>query len=372
MYVRKRTVCTVAMIAGTALVGATVAPAAASTSAPPPLKVVKTITSDVIGPLQFAVNGKHVYVADDFLSALSEVGVKTPIATNPGDGHDLAGVAVDPKTGAIAYSTSTAVGEEGVHTAAALTILQPGQPALVVDLFKFEKAHNPDRIIQYGVVGPVSPCVKKAIEKAGGQAKYNGDLDTHPYGVASLGGGAWAVADAGGNDILRVQPNGKVYTLAVLPSEPIKITAAIAKQNMLPKCTVGVTYRNEAVPTDVEVGPNGTLYVSTLAGGIAPYGKVYTLSSSGYNTPQQLATGIPSATNLAVDPAGNVYVASLFPGLVFEIPAGTSTPVPVLSLPAVAALEWANGQLYASTAPAATYSGSGAPPPGSIVVLGNA
>lgn len=368
MYVRKRTVCTVAMIAGTALVGATVAPAAASPSAPPPLKVVKTISSAFVGPLQFAVNGKQFYVADDFQSALFKVGVTKPIATNPGKNHEIAGVGIDPATGAVAYTTATSVGAEGVHTASALTILQPGHPKQVVDLFKFEQTHNPDRIIQYGAVGKISECARQAIEKAsGGPAKYKGQLDTHPYAVASLGGGSWAVADAGGNDILRVEPNGNVFTLAVLPPQPLKITAAIAKQNGLPKCVVGVTYRSEAVPTDVEVGPQGKLYVSVLAGGIAPFGKVYTLDSHGYNRPQQIATGIPTATNLAVDPAGNVYVASLFPGLVFEVQPGAA-PVPVLSLPGVAAVEWANGHLYASTAPAA----AGGKGPGTIVELGKA
>ena len=149
--------------------------------------------------------------------------------------------------------------------------------------------------------------------------QYTGEVDSHPYAVASLGDGSWAVADAGGNDILRVEPNGNVFTLAVLPNQPFKVTAEFAKENQLPKCTVGVTYRDEAVPTDVEVGPNGSLYVSTLPGGVGALGSVYKLSDRAYNTAHLVATGIPSATNLAVDKAGNIYVASLFAGLVFEV-----------------------------------------------------
>ena len=316
------------------------------------LKVVKTISSAFVGPLQFAVNGKNIFVADDATSTLSQVGVADTARHQPGQEPRDRRRGLDAKTGAIAYTTATSVGEEGVHTASALTILRPGHPTMVVDLFKFEQSHNPDRIIQYGAVGPISACARKVIEKAsGGPAKYKGQLDTHPYAVASLGGGAWAVADAGANDILRVEPNGNVSTLAVLPPQPLKITAAIAKENHLPKCVVGVTYRSEAVPTDVEVGPQGKLFVSVLAGGIAPFGSVYTLSADGYNTPQRIATGIPSVTNVAVDPAGNVFVASLFAGLVFEI-SPAQRPAPVLQLPGVAALEWANGHLYASTAPA--------------------
>ncbi len=41
--------------------------------------------------------------------------------------------------------------------------------------------------------------------------------DSHPYAVASLGDGSWAVADAGGNDILKVDSRGHVSVIAVLP-----------------------------------------------------------------------------------------------------------------------------------------------------------
>ena len=367
MFNKRWQVCAVAVLSGAALVAATSTPASASGA--PPLRVVKTISTAYYGPLQFAVDGKKIFVADEFTSTLNQVGVATPLASNPGNGHDLPGVGVDAKTGAIAYTTSTAVGEEGVHTASALTILRPGHKAQVVNLFAFEKSHNPDRIRHYGVVGHVSSCVRKAVTASGGLVKYSGEVDTHPYAVASLGGGSWAVADAGGNDILRVEPNGNVFTLAVLPDQPFKITADFAKQNGLPACTIGVTYRDEAVPTDVEVGPKGELYVSTLPGGIGALGSVYKLSAARYNTAHLVATGIPSATNLAVDKAGNIYVASLFAGEIFEVRAGMM-PMPVLGLPAVAAIEFANGHLYASTAPAALTNGSGTPPKGSIVLLG--
>ena len=154
MFVRKRTLCTVAAIAGTALVAATVAPAAASSSAPPQLKVVKTLSSAFVGPLQFAVNGKQVVVADDATSTLSQLGVAAPIATNPGANHEIAGVGIDPATGAIAYTTATSVGAEGVHTASSVVIKQAGKPDVVADTFGFEQSHNPDRIIRYGVVRP--------------------------------------------------------------------------------------------------------------------------------------------------------------------------------------------------------------------------
>ena len=361
----------VAIVAGASMAAAMSVPALASASGPPQLKVVKTLSKAYIGPLQFAVSGKSIYAADDFTSTLNKVGVATPIASNPGNGHDLAGVAVDSRTGAIAYTTSTAVGEEGTHTAAALTVIRPGESNLVVDLFAFEKSHNPDRITHYGVDHP-SACVRKALAKIGAPPSYQGQLDTHPYGVAALGGGAWAVADAGGNDVLRVGPSGVVTTLAVLPRQPLLITKAFAKQNGLAKCTIGVTYNSEPVPTDVEVAPSGQLFVTTLPGGAGGPGKVYSLpSSTSFGQPSEVATGFAAATNLAIDSAGHIFVAELGSGQVAEVVDGH--PVPVLSLPAVAGIEYANGHLYASTAPAALEAGgtNGAPPKGSIVLLGD-
>src|SRR5882757_9292716 len=75
------------------------APADASTAAPQghSLHVIKTLSSNFVGPLQFAVSGRNVYVADSFVSALFRIGRSTPLATgpDPSAGGDIAGVAVD-------------------------------------------------------------------------------------------------------------------------------------------------------------------------------------------------------------------------------------------------------------------------------------
>ena len=58
---------------------------------PPQLQVIKTVSSAYVGPLQFAVDGKVIYVADSFTSTLNRLerdGHNTVIATGP-----------DPSTG---------------------------------------------------------------------------------------------------------------------------------------------------------------------------------------------------------------------------------------------------------------------------------
>jgi hypothetical protein len=364
---------TVAATAGALVLASSPAYAGAPAAQPSQLHIIKTLSSSFVGPLQFAVARRSVFVADSFTSTLSVIGRSTPIATGPDSttGGDLAGVAVDAATHALAYTTST-----GDHSVTQLTILRPGAKPVVADLSGFEKRRNPDRKITYGVVGSVpqanQACVLAALTAGGvpgasaGSFTYPGQVDSHPYAVTSLGKGSWAVADAGGNDLLRVDRWGHVSLISVFPAQTATITQALADANQLPSCTVGLRYRFEAVPTDVEVGQHGALYVTTLPGGLEGPdnpGSVYRVQRWGGH-PRQVATGFAGATNLAIDSRGGIYVAEIASGMVAKVVRGK--PVEVLLLPGVVAVEWANGHLYASTAPLA----SGGQGPGTIVELG--
>jgi hypothetical protein len=331
----------------------------------PSLHVVQTLSSAYVAPLQFAVNSRSVFVADAAASALFKIGRSAPIATgpaptsNPETSGDLAGVAIHD--GTIAYTTSS-----GDHKDTRLTILRHGHKK-VVSLSAFEQKYNPDRRNAYGLVNASSVSSQCKAELTANHAplSYTGLVDSHPYAVASLGDDAWAVADAGGNDILKVDKLGHVSLIAVLPPQSLKVTSAVATALHTPHCA-GVTYRTEPVPTDIEVGPHGKLFVSTLPGGpdgpgLPARGSVYQVGSGWTH---RLATGFAGATNLAVGPSGWIYVAQLSAGTIAVVHDGK--PRVVATLKGVAGLEWANGHLYASTAPAVT-GGSG---PGTVVVLG--
>lgn len=349
------------MLAGAAVVSFATVPADAH-PAPHRLHVVRTLSSAFVGPLQFAVSDHKVFVADSFTSTLSLIGHSTPLTTgpDPSTGGDLAGVAVDRRRHALAYTSNN-----GDHSVTTLTIWQPGHTPVVADLSGYERRHNPDHVNLYGVKHP-SKCVTDALTAAGVPVRYRGLIDSHAYSVTAIGDGNWAVADAGGNDILKVDRHGRVSLLAVLPAQPLKVTAAFAASMGLPACTVGITYRFEPVPTDVEVGPHGSLYITTLPGGPeggggAP-GSVYRLDR--WRHLHKIATGFAGATNLAIDRRGDIYVAEIGTGTLSRVHHGR--PAPVLSLPGLVAVEYSDGHLYASTAPAAT-GGSG---PGTVVKLG--
>ena len=159
------------------------------------------------------------------------------------------------------------------------------------------------------------------------------------------------VADAGGNDILFVDGRGRVSTIAVLPPQGTTVTAEQAAAQGLPDCVAGATFNFEAVPTDVELGHDGSLYVSTLPGGpedasLGARGSVYRVNAWSGRV-KRVATGFLGATNLAVAPNGTIYVAELFGNKISKVSRrGVST---VVEVPNPAGLEWHRGRLFATT-----------------------
>lgn len=345
------------------LVATADASAAAGTAAR--LHVIKTVPGNYVGPLQFAIASPgNAIVADSFTSTLWRSSTGAALAHGPSSskGGDLAGVALDRRHQRIAYTSSN-----GDHSRTKLTILQRGKTVAVGHLARFERQFNPDHAVRYGVQNP-SSCVRKALTAGHIPVSYRGHLDSHPYAVAYLGNGSWAVADAGGNDILKVTRTGDVSLLKVMPRVPLVVTKEFAKANHLPACTIGVTYYTESVPTDIEKHGN-QLYVSSLPGGpegpgVPGRGAVFRMSlRTGELT--RLIGGFHDATNIAVTPGGKLFVAALGTGRVSLIRHGAS--IPVFRQRGVVAVEFGHHHLYVSTAPAVT----GAQQPGKVLVLGS-
>ncbi|WP_139142490.1 ScyD/ScyE family protein [Humibacillus sp. DSM 29435] len=282
-----------------------------------------TLTTEVLAPFQLAVNNKGVYIADGFknnLSLLKKNGKLSLIAQ--GTGSDVAGVDVSKNGKSIAWTSTTMPMGPGERVESSLTIRTQGKKDVVADLAKYERTHNPDGHTTYGAIAGSNACADAVLGQiSGGPARYRGLIDSHPYAVAAWGD-SWIVADAAGNDLLRVDARGRVSTLAVLPRQPVKLTKAMAAALGAPDCVVGVTYAFEPVPTDVEVDYRGNLVVSTLPGGpedpsLGARGSVYTVNAH-TGKAARLATGFLGATNVAIGPDG-VYVAELFAGKVTKV-----------------------------------------------------
>lgn len=303
-----------------------------------------TVAEHLIGPLTFDVTRQGLYVGQDFAGLLTFVApgqAPTDLAAGPG----IAAVSVSERG-------VTWAEREGDQTQVLASRLMrranDGTISQVVDLLASEQANNPDGGVSYGFTDLPPECAATLPPEF---APYTGAIDSHGYGSVTVGRTTY-VADAGANALLAVDKRGDVRTVAVLPAALATVPAEVAAAFGLDPCVVGHTYAFEPVPTDVEQGPGGKLYVSTLPGGpedgsLGPLGSVYLVDPrSGAVT--LLATGLSGATGLAVREDGTVFVAELYANEVSSI-SRRGVVSTFVSLNQPAGVEWAKGSVYVST-----------------------
>jgi hypothetical protein len=291
-------------------------PAAAHGSKDPRPPSSETIASGLLTPLSVAVGPKGTtFVSQNFggmLTAVAKDGTATVIHTSAG-GEEVGAVSYDDGVVTFAETGPATVLKE-------LSVDRKGAPRgtarTVADLGAYEATKNPDAKNRYGLLKTPKSCLDQFPEDFPFK-NYTGIVESHPYATTSHRGTTY-VADAAGNSILSVDHRGKVRTVAVLPPQPAVITAEAAAVSQFPECSVGETYWFEPVPTDVEVGPLGVLYVSLLPGGpedpsMGPRGSVVAVSPwSGRS--HTVAKNLFAPTGIAVDKWGTLYVAELFGG----------------------------------------------------------
>lgn len=153
------------------------------------------------------------------------------------------------------------------------------------------------------------------------------EIDSNAFDVADLGGGQALVADAGGNDLLKVNKHGKVKLVAVLPdelvsTENVKGLAGCPDPN--PEfafvCELPPMLPAEPVATSVAIGPDGAYYVGELKGFPAPTdaSRVWRIAPNARNADCARSPlcavafeGFTSVIDLAFGPDGRLYVAQI-------------------------------------------------------------
>lgn len=314
-----------------------------------------TLSDFALAPFNLAVSQNDVYVADGFMNTIGIVGQAPLFAA---EGGDVAGidVTVDGKTVAWTWSNED-------HSDTRLTIRTRGTAEVVAQIAAVEASQNPDSVNTYGVLDygagadrDKMACVDGVFGELTGNATYTGMVDSHPYAVTRAGN-RWVVADAGANNLWSVTDKGVVSNLTVLPPQPLTFTpemaGALADMFGAPPgstdCLAGVTYAFEPVPTDVEVAPDGSLWVSVLPGGVespvfGANGAVYKVNAkTGKAT--LVTKGFLGATNLAVAPDGTIYVAELFGGQISKIGKNGAIST-VAQVPGALSVEVHGGYLY--------------------------
>ena len=304
-------------VAALALLATTFAPAA--NAADPDV-----LADGLNGPLSLAVAPDGtVYVSENNAATIDMIapdGTKTPIFADEGQ-REVGGVS---ESGGVITFTTT-----GFHDSKVWALTPNGEgydQTLVGDTWAYEKAYNPDGNRTYGI-GRLSKACKRSIPKdiRAFVVKYHGIKDSHPYATAVVGETTY-VADAAANAILAVDGAGAVSTVAVLPPVKVTVTKKLRKGMHLPKCTQGKTFKGEPVPTDVELGPDGNLYVTTLGGGLGeqmPVGAVYQVNPTTHAV-ASAGSGLFGPVGLAISPTGTAYISQLFAGDVLVKPLGGS------------------------------------------------
>ena len=352
-------------LAGTALGG----PAGAEDPAAKPK--ANTVVKDLLSPLSLDVTDKGtVFYSQNFAGSLH---IKRPgkqartIYQAKVPGTEVGAVSVDG--GSLRFATTFLPEEEGQGepATALMTFNKRGKAKKLADLWTFEENRNPDGDVTYGFRSLPDGCEVPPFLQA-----YPGIVESHPYATAQSGGATY-IADAAMNAIVKYGAKGGLSTVAVLPAQPLVVTEAViealaAQEVELPECTLGSTIHLEAVPTDVEVGPDGKLYVTTLPGGpedpsLGPRASVYKVDPKTGKV-KKVVSGLLSATGLAVGESGKLFIAELFRGRIAQaMPGGEPGRLLQAPLPADVAIR-SNGDIYATVQ---ALPGEGEPPAGKVI-----
>jgi hypothetical protein len=165
---------------------------------------------------------------------------------------------------------------------------------VLADFPRFEARHNPDQ----------------GVDSPSGEPGVN----SNPNGLLVRSRGVQVVADAGGNDLLKVA-NGRISVLAVFPTQQ-------APNPFPPPDVLEV----QSVPTSVVRGPDGAYYVGELTGFPFPVGQARVWRVVPGHDPEVYAEGFTNIIDVAFDKRGRLHVLEIAANGLLS---GTPTDPPV-------------------------------------------
>ncbi|MDN4173670.1 ScyD/ScyE family protein [Nocardioides sp. SOB77] len=336
----KRTTLAAASVAALALTLPTTGAATAAPAAPAPAADAQVVAKGLLSPLSLAVKSNGTaYVAQNFAGRLMKVrkGEKPVVVATAMEGREIG--AVDVTGNVITYAVSWGENEGGI-----VRQVRNGRTRTIGDIGAAERATDPDAGNAYGFQGLEEGCEAPEFTEPRG-----GVTETHPYATAVAGDTVY-VADAGANAVFAVT-GGEVTPVAALPPVAVEVSEEAAAAQEWDPCVAGHTLNLEAVPTDIEVGRDGALYVSSLGPEnplLGAEGGVFKIDPA-TGTVTRHVSGFVGVTGLAVATNGDVYVTELFGGAITKVPAGGGDRVVVRRPAMPAAVELKGGSLWATT-----------------------
>jgi hypothetical protein len=204
--------------------------------------------SDAVGPVDVGFAGRSGYL----------------LIGNPGGGPD----------------TRKQFGPGGARFGKLLRVNRHGIRA-VADFPRFELRNNPDK---------------------GAGALPGEKIDSNPNGLLARRG-ARLVADAGGNDLLKVDHKGRISVVAVFPTRMVPAPPGIP--DLPPKIEM------QPVPTSVTKGPDGAYYVGELTGFPFPPGQARVYRVVPGHDPEVFARGFTNIIDVAFDRRGRLHVLEI-------------------------------------------------------------
>ena len=280
-----------AFVGATALVGVLgVTPAGAT---PPKTPTFTVVADNLNSPRQIVTYGKDVAVAEAGTGGDTCLDDTTCIGFTGSVTAVLNGVASRVQTGLLSIATTNPAGEAEVVGLDALALRNGSELyGVVTGTCDLPPGLPPEVLAQVGKVVRLSggTDVTTVADVSSIECTTDPDgqgPDTDPYGIAVRSNGTIFVADAAGNDVLKVR-NGETTVATLLASA----------QNP-----------GQPVPTSLAIGPDGALYIGTLNFEAGPGGaNVYRLAP-GSDTATVYASGLSAITGLAFGPHGKLYVS---------------------------------------------------------------
>jgi sugar lactone lactonase YvrE len=312
-------------------------------AAPVARPTVTPVATKLVSPLSVAVapDGTR-YFSDNFAGLLyrQSPGAAATVVFHGPKKAEVGAVSV--AGGQLRFAVSQGDNEKGT----VYTLDATGAPVVVGDTAKAEKKQNPDGRYHYGFRNLPGSCHLDPQLPT----QTWGVRETHPYASTVVNGTTY-VADAGANAVFAFGSDGSVRSFMV-PAAVVTVTRTAAESLGLPTCTIGRKFALEAVPTDIEAGPDGQLYVTSLPGGpedgsFGAAGRVLKLNPANGKA-RTVVRHLVSPTGLAVDANGDLYVAQLFPGVISKVTAGSHRAKPFVEVPLPADVEVVPGGLVAT------------------------